>query len=214
MNFRVFCKLLTYDFPGNDVIILTSLYTTFFSQFTCLVSGVHYSADANVLNKEKNTPLHVALYNIKNSLEGSDRIIKRNCDIARLLLLYGAQLSKKQLEDKKINLNSILIVAITTGAIELVKFTLDAGADVNYKSAFGDAPLHIIARRMTDESLSLPILKLLLDYNADINRVNENKSTVLEVWAEANMLKKNVTSDMINTISECMKTKSNKHHRK
>lgn len=176
-------------------------------------------ADANILNKRKETPLHFALYNIQNSFEESDKETKQHCDIARLLLLHGVQLSKEQLKNKNIDLNLILGAAINTGTNELVKFALEAGANPNHKNAFGDTPLLIIARGIYKKSQSAVIVSLLLTHGADPALLGADKRKAFDIFmynqCMMNMRKKNgKVLNMIDALSECMKTQSNKRHRK
>lgn len=130
-------------------------------------------ANPNAINTAYATPFYVTLQSLKSAVQDIDSAaIERNCSIARLLLLYGAQLSPKQL--KGIDLNFILASAIATGTSELVKFSLDAGANANYKNGVGDTPLHFLVKYKGKKSAHA-IALLLLGHGADLKLLNTEK---------------------------------------
>ncbi len=138
-------------------------------------------ADANALNTDKDSPFACALYNIRDADEENYTKLKRDCSIARLLLLHGAKLSKEQIKNKNINLNALLTTAIFTNTNELIKFCLEAGANVNYRNGLSDTPLHLVARRMNMRSQSVTTALLLLEKGADIKLVDAKKCNVLDI---------------------------------
>jgi len=137
-------------------------------------------ADPNVLNTELQTPLHIALQNIENATSNPENLtnVEKLCSIVRLLLLHGAQLSKKQL--KGITLNNYLMLGIITGTSELVKFSLEAGANPNHRTIFNDTPLHILAQKTKNKQSSI-IALLLLAHGADLKLVNASQCNALDI---------------------------------
>jgi ankyrin repeat protein len=58
--------------------------------------------------------------------------------------------------------------------IEMVKYLLEKGGNVNYKNRAGVTPLHYAMGNKKDNN----IIKLLLDYGADVYAINEIGGTV------------------------------------
>lgn len=142
-------------------------------------------ANPNACNAEGYTPLSGVLKkNIRTITKKNHTEVKRACRIAQLLLLYGGTLSKQQLKDKNINPDVLLAVGVVTGTSHLVKFSLESGANPNYKYANGDTPLHSLAKRKLNTS-TYNIAFLLLGYGADFTPVDMEKNTVRDVYLES-----------------------------
>lgn len=140
-------------------------------------------ADPNALNTAYETPLHLVLQDIKDGMtEKEYSAVKKACSIAKLLLLYGAQLPDKQC--KGIDFNIILTAGIDTNTSELVKFSLESGANANHRNTHGETPLHIVASRPNQNIQSYIIMSLLLEYGADIHCVDVKKRSALDVLLE------------------------------
>ena len=58
--------------------------------------------------------------------------------------------------------------------IEMVKYLLEKGANVNHKNNAGVTPIHYAMGNKTDNN----IIKLLLDYGADVYAINDIGGTV------------------------------------
>ena len=81
--------------------------------------------------------------------------------------------------------NNLLLIACDRkpllSVLPLVRFLLDVGADPNAVNDEGNSPLHLIAYWMGDEMES-PLADLLLEYGADLEKVNLKKETPLGIW--------------------------------
>lgn len=66
-------------------------------------------------------------------------------------------------------------------ALPLVRLLLDVGTDPNSANQEGNCPLHLIAYWMGDENES-PLAYLILEFGADLDRVNLKNETPLGVW--------------------------------
>ena len=140
-------------------------------------------ADPNALNAEHETPFLWVLQVIRDAEQQADYdSIQKACSFARLLLLYGATLSKKQL--KNIDLNTLLTYGVTTGTSELVKFSLEAGANANHKNSISDTLLHVLVLKQKKGIQSSIIAHLLLEHGADIDLVDARKHSVLDASLE------------------------------
>jgi len=77
--------------------------------------------------------------------------------------------------------------AIEYGTIELIKFLLENGANVNAKNkdSFDDTPLRVAVVRRDD----IEIIKVLLEHGADVNATSNGKSTPLIVSNNGEVIK-------------------------
>ena len=73
--------------------------------------------------------------------------------------------------------NTALHVAVEHGNLEIVKFLLERGADVNAKNKSNLTP--ICTMGADNENTGIEILKLLIAKGADVNVPNEDKETLL-----------------------------------
>jgi len=64
--------------------------------------------------------------------------------------------------------------AATKGNLQIFKYLVDKGADVNAINIYGESLLHTAVR-----SGNLEIFKCLVNNGADINKINENSETWL-----------------------------------
>ena len=81
--------------------------------------------------------------------------------------------------------NNLLLNACNRKAIPsilpLVRLLLDVGANPDAVNKDGNSSLHLIAYWMGDEMES-PLADLLLEYGADLEKVNLKKETPLGIW--------------------------------
>ncbi|KAI0288083.1 ankyrin repeat-containing domain protein [Russula brevipes] len=102
-------------------------------------------ADVNARNDKDQTPLHIAsIY------------AKRNPDIVRLLLEYGADVNVQSAS------NTPLRLASAHGNLETVRLLLGHGADVHIRGKRDMTPLHIATERGHDANA-----RLLLEHGAE-----------------------------------------------
>lgn len=139
-------------------------------------------ADPNAAKVEQKTPLYWILCGIEKFVREGCQSDKLRNAIAELLLCHGAQLSKTAL--KNIDLDMVLVSAITTGDVRLVQFSLDEGANPNYRNGSGDTPLHCVMRNWQQKSAHL-ILQLLLAHDATIELKNEKKFDALDIFLQS-----------------------------
>jgi ankyrin repeat protein len=150
-------------------------------------------SDPNPLNTERKTPLFLALENSIETLNNNDyHGTKLNCSIARLLLIYNAQIIEQQFE-KRI-LQTILRLAIKFEISELAKFSLKAGANANYVYKSGNRPLHLIAKKTkSKKNQSFIIGSLLLQHGANLSNTNQEKHRAIDILLEQRLpLEKNI----------------------
>ncbi|KAN0137681.1 Ankyrin repeat-containing domain protein [Lactarius tabidus] len=119
-------------------------------------------ADVNSQNDKGLTPLLQAL---QGRREG-------HRDIIQLLLDHGANVN---MHDKR--RNTPLHFAASEGHLEVARIILELGADVNSQNDEGLTPLQR-ASQVQQEGKKLDIMRLLLDYGANVN-IHDNGNTVL-----------------------------------
>jgi len=73
----------------------------------------------------------------------------------------------------------------TYKSLAIVRVLLDAGADPNLDvdEVTGYAPLHIVAG-MSDRKLGDAVCRLLVEFGANLHRVNKGGKTALDIWIE------------------------------
>ena len=59
--------------------------------------------------------------------------------------------------------------------IEVSKFLISKGANVNAKNGFGETPLHVAVKFIAD----IEVIKLLVSFGADVNKKNDRKITLV-----------------------------------
>ena len=122
--------------------------------------AITQGANINVLNKDKWTPLMLAI-------RGG------HSDVIKLLLNKGANLNIKGESGM-----TPLHIACAIRSEEIIKLLLDKGAQVNVANDFKWTPLHFAAEGGEGESFAR-IVKLLLDKRADVNAVTNTGDTSL-----------------------------------
>lgn len=112
--------------------------------------------------------------NIHNTFDGTSSLIKAcsskfyNITFAKMLIEYGADVNDVEIgERRKENGTRLtpLIAASRTGRLDLVRFLVSKGADVNYQNEFGQSALSKSV--MVDE---YKVAYYLLQNGADYNR--------------------------------------------
>ncbi|KAJ6249438.1 ankyrin repeat protein [Anaeramoeba flamelloides] len=96
--------------------------------------------------------------------------------------VYSNSLAKVKsiFENKKVNINEIIYDrtllhwSCTAGKLEITKFLLSNGADVNSTDATGRTPLHEASDQGRDD-----LIKILLDAGSEINQIDQNGHTAL-----------------------------------
>jgi glyoxylase-like metal-dependent hydrolase (beta-lactamase superfamily II) len=72
---------------------------------------------------------------------------------------------------------TILFAAVAFGRPEITQYLISKGADVNVKTDFHLAPLHVACMR----NVSLELIRLLVENGADVNSVSENTGRPLDL---------------------------------
>jgi len=158
----------------DDVRTVNLLFKTAFAQndYNMLNTLLSKSADIMVQDEKGNTLLHRVAADKKEDL------------IIGLLLKSGLDMRAENTMGKtpwdiaKENGHDIELfsAAIKYGTIELIKFLLENGANVNAKNkdSYDDTPLHTAVSRDDIE-----IIKILLEHGADVNAASTDQSTPL-----------------------------------
>jgi len=144
-----------------------------------------HGADANVpsRNNQRSTPLHVAATH--GRFEAAQMLLEHNADI------------NARNEDGK---TALFLASRYSDRINVIRLLLDRGADVEARSNAGSDPLHVatwsgrlVAARDIGGSTPLHVaswagrfeaVRILLEYNADIDARHENGRTALHVAAQ------------------------------
>ncbi len=99
-------------------------------------------------------------------------------EVAELLLAHGASLRREYYSEM-----TPLHLAVQHGRLAVVGVLLKHGADPNLPNAHGNTAVHEAARldRRTDSVVRLDILNLLIAHRGDINALNEQGKTPLDL---------------------------------
>ncbi len=90
--------------------------------------------------------------------------------------------------------------------LEIIRLLLQAGADPDVGDSLGDGPLHILAS-YSNHSLVDHSARLLMDFGAHLNRINNKGKTVVDVWIEHDNQRKgrkNENRGAVNLPSWCL----------
>jgi len=124
------------------------------------------NADPNIKNNDGKTPLNSTSY-----YKGEDT------GIAKMLVDAGAEFVLSNIGDHPIH------DAVDVNQIDMVKFYVQAGVDINIRDAKQATPLH----RSMDAEVP-EIAKYLIDNGADVNATDMNNATPVHYGVVANML--------------------------
>lgn len=119
---------------------------------------IQHGADVNALDKWGNTPLHGICDMYKpNDIEAAKILIEAGCDV---------------------NIGSPLVTAADRESVELVKYLISVGADVNQKDKRGNTPLSKAIKAPKNYSKDYmkkynEIVKVLVEAGADLTDQNE-----------------------------------------
>lgn len=78
-----------------------------------------------------------------------------------------------------------IVEAAVMSCYDVIKILIEAGANVNAESEFGNTPLMLL----TTKSNATEIIKLLIDVGADVNHINTINKTALICAVKVNLLK-------------------------
>lgn len=143
---------------------------------------VNENADLSIENNDNETALLVAFKQLKlldlHKTSNSYEYLRIINELLKHKILINDRerylKSIKFLLEKSKNLNQKLIVSIYFGDIDLIKKYISLGADVNYKSSFGNNLLTVPMKKNRIE-----ITKFLLSKGVDINQKSKYGHTVL-----------------------------------
>jgi ankyrin repeat protein len=176
---------LLLDFTRDKKQMEKLLFWGIMENYTSLVKClINHGVNINTLNDRKETPLSLAIKNrkydlaiillqngsdpnVRNSLlmdtirdfKGSESIIT----ITDSLLKYGAELNPKN------TIGSPLTVALETGNIELAKWLINKGADINVTGKNGYNTLQTLMVYNRNNVNILDFIKYFIDSGADLN---------------------------------------------
>ena len=121
---------------------------------------VEHGADVNSQNIIGETPLHcVALRQSGCSLGVAQFLVERGSYV------YAEDHGRR----------TALYNAVKSGNLELVRWLVEQGLDVNVQDRFGDTPLHYI--RYTAKGFE--VARYLIEHGADVNIRNNHGSTIM-----------------------------------
>lgn len=93
------------------------------------------------------------------------------------------ELQLRDTNDQK-DINRILFVAISKGYISVTKLAIEKGANLKYKSIYGNTLLMIAVENYNEK-----IIKYLLSLNLDVNEKNDNGRTALMIAVFCNEIR-------------------------
>src|SRR6266702_3376122 len=130
-----------------------------------------HGGNIDVRDKREETALHKVI----------DRDDKVAIDAVRFLLERGADVNAR-----RDDLWTPLHLAVNIGKLTVARMLLDHQADVNSRNGDGQAPLHLLSKRETsrDEDDGRDLVKLLLEWGANVNEQDKNNATPLDVASD------------------------------
>jgi len=112
---------------------------------------------------------------------------KASLEISKFLVEKGANIEGIGAKEPSYDIETPLTHASMYGELELVRFLLDSGAEVNKVGGYGRTPLHFAATPSSHWSNDFPeIVKVLLEHGADPNIAHHGGDNPLmeAIWGE------------------------------
>jgi len=108
-----------------------------------------------------------------------------NTDIIAALIHHGLDLDLRDRSGR-----TLLHIACQDGPDLLtIQLLLQKGANPNAADVQGDVPLHILAAQQYGDGAAVDqAARLLLQYGAHVDRVNNNRKTAADLWIESNRM--------------------------
>ena len=152
-------------YPGILPKVTPLQVTVFLSDFDSARLLCEAGADVNATGERDQSPLQLSLSIL---LEKNGPKVEKLVPIVDLLLSYGAQINVASLSYEP-PLNTAIAAVKRTGSLYLVSKLLELGASVNdYGRSDNETALEV-AVRCSDASDDFNVVRLLLDWKADVN---------------------------------------------
>ena len=156
-DFINYVEDIDYMIYGRYSLLITAIT---YNKMDIVNMLLELGANTEIQNPRGETPLYIAC--------SSNKI---NINMVKLLLKYGAEINKII----RFGGDTVLRTAISSESFEKVILLLESGADPNLGDDKNNTPLQNAASSRyfdDDDNINSEIIKLLLQYGADINSTN------------------------------------------
>lgn len=133
--------------------------------------SIDAGADVNLINRDEKftSPLSEAV---------------ENNNLAVVQLLVGRRANIRFTASKDSNMVNMLHLATSNCNLEMMKFFIEKGLDVNETDFYDDTTLHTVIKSSTNKKDKLASVELLLANGADISAIGDERKTPLQLAEE------------------------------